>query len=282
MDPQLSVLLYSKYSSLSKTLMDMIQSSGVDFVNKFALQALCIDNEEIRKRIIQNKQIQVTTVPCLLIIFPDGGIEKYDGAHVFEWVEGVIKQFAPPPPPPVHQHRPPQPTEEENWRRQQAMEQRKIQEEKLAKERQRETIREENKRKYEKQYEKEEYDESTQKPAPRRRHRIKNSEPSTGVTSIDDLPSDEEDEHSSDRFRTRKPIGRIRSGEGNYEEDRELFQGEPVDARKAIKSAIKGSSHTGNDATAQKSADIMAKAKLLAKGREEPRPPPGHPMNQTN
>lgn len=281
MEPQLSVLLYSKYSSLSKTLMDMIQSSGVDFVNKFALQSLCIDNEEIRKRIIQNTQIHVTTVPCLLIIFPDGGIEKYDGTHIFEWVEGVIRQFAPPPPPPVQQQRPPQPTEEENWRRQQAMEQQKIQEQKMAKERERERIREENKRNYEKQYE-EGYDQTDQKPAPRRRRRVKNSEPSPGVTSIDELPSDEDDEHSGDRFRTRKPIGRIRSGEGNYEEDDDLFQGDPVNTRTAVKSAIKGTSHTGNDATSQKSADIMAKAKELAKGREEPRPPPGHPMNQTN
>jgi hypothetical protein len=52
MEPQLSVLLYSKYSSLSKNLMDMMNRSGVDFNNKFSLQTLCIDNEEIRNRII--------------------------------------------------------------------------------------------------------------------------------------------------------------------------------------------------------------------------------------
>lgn len=297
MEPQLSVLLYSKYSSLSKTLMDMIQNSGVDFVGQFTMQSLCIDNEQIRKRILQNKQIQVTSVPCLLIIFPDGGIEKYDGTHVFEWVEGVIKQFAPPPP---IQESTPRQSEEEKWRIQQAIEQQKMQEQKIKKEEERARIREENKRQYEKQY-KEDYEEPEQKPVqPRRRRVIKpgesqqpshrqpvqpvqrEQEPVKGMTSIDDLPSDEEDDHASDRYRSRRPVGRIRSDEGNYEEDTELFQGNPANMRKAMKSAVKGNTHTGNDATSQKSADIMAKAKELAKGREEAPPPPGHPMNQIN
>ena len=52
MDPQLLVLLYSKYSSSSKNLMNMIDQSGINFTNQFALQSLCIDNEDIRKRII--------------------------------------------------------------------------------------------------------------------------------------------------------------------------------------------------------------------------------------
>ena len=60
MEHQLSVLLYSKYSSSSKSLMNIMNTSNIDFTNKFALQPLCIDNEEIRNRIIKNKQIEVT------------------------------------------------------------------------------------------------------------------------------------------------------------------------------------------------------------------------------
>ena len=147
MESQLSVLLYSKYSSLSKSLINMIQTSGVDFTTKFSLQPLCIDNEEIRARILKNTQLQITTVPCLLIIFPDGGIEKYDGARVFEWVEGIIRQFVPPPPP-VRQQ-PSVPSEEEKWRMnkaQQAREQERIQNE-------RKRVAEENRRKYHEKYE---------------------------------------------------------------------------------------------------------------------------------
>ena len=88
------------------------------------------------------------------------------------------------------------------------------------------------------------------------------------------MPSDEDDDVAADRYRSRRPVGRIRTDEGNYEEGKELFQGHPLNMRE---------SHTGNDAKSQKSADIMAKAKAMAKGREDTHaPPPGHPANQRN
>lgn len=308
MDPQLSLLLYSKYSSLSKSLMNRMNTSGIDFTNKFSLQPLCIDNEEIRKRILKNKNIEVTTVPCLLIIFPDGGIEKYDGAHVFEWVEEIIRKFAPPPPPPP-QPRPPQQSEEEKW----LMEQERVKEKKMLedqqKEKERARIREENRRAYEAkkgESHRDENREREQPPTQHRRRQVRKPSPekeleeqeqeleeeneleqehSNGVTSIDDLeelPTDEEDIGVSDRYRSRKPVGRIRSDQGNYEEGKDLFQGPTVNMRNSKKSAVKDGSHTGNDAKSQKSIDIMSRAKALAKGREDsnPAPPPGHPLNQ--
>ena len=292
MELQLSVLLYSKYSSLSKSLMNMIQTSGIDFTTKFSLQPLCIDNEEIRARILKNTQLQITTVPCLLIIFPDGGIEKYDGARVFEWVEGIIRQFAPPPPPVIQQ--PSVPSEEEKWRMnqaQQAREQERIQNE-------RKRVAEENRRKYHEKYVKErppsrerERQRSPSPPPPMRRRRVRKESPEprrqepsvTSIDDLDDLPSDEDDDVAADRYRSRRPVGRIRTDEGNYEEGKELFQGPPLNMRRARISAVKGESHTGNDAKSQKSADIMAKAKAMAKGREDTHaPPPGHPANQIN
>lgn len=294
MESQFSVLLYSKYSSLSKSLMNMIQTSGVDFTTKFSLQPLCIDNEEIRARVLKNTQLQVTTVPCLLIIFPDGGIEKYDGARVFEWVEGIIRQFAPPPPPPPVRQQPYVPSEEEKWRMkqaQQAREQERIQNE-------RKRVAEENRRKYHEKYEEErppsperERQRSPSPPPPMRRRRVRKESPEprrqepdvTSIDDLDDFPSDEDDDVAADRYRSRRPVGRIRTDEGNYEEGKELFQGPPLNMRRARRSAVKGESHTGNDAKSQKSADIMAKAKAMAKGREDTHaPPPGHPANQRN
>lgn len=287
MEPRLSVLLYSKYSSLSKNLMDMIQTSGVDFVNKFALQSLCIDNEKIRKRITQDDKIQVKSVPCLLIMFPDGGLEKYDGAHVFEWVEGIIRQYTPASHQPDHQSEQTrhQQSEEDQWRIQQAKEQKKMHEQKLEKEMKRDELRQENERKYKKQYV-EEYEEQEKQPVAPRRRLIKNDQSNyadpiknklIGLTSIDDLPSDEDDVYSSDRYRDRKPVARIRSGENSYVEDEELFK---VDPSNNIKTSEKGNSRTGNDALAKKSAAIMNKAKEMANSREEAPLPPGHPMNK--
>ena len=296
MESQLSVLLYSKYSSLSKKLMNIIQTSGVDFTAKFSLQPLCIDNEKIRTRVIQNTNIEVTTVPCLLIIFPDGGIEKYDGAHIFEWVEGIIRQSAPPPPPPQHIH-----SEEDEWHRQQAQKQKQLLDQKQSKNNERKRITAENRRKYEEKYEEPHPSSTRQRRSPShstqsthtrsrvrkesRRERGDEREESgdereelgvhvTSIDDLEDLPSDEDDELSADRYRSRRPIGRIRTDEGNYEEDEDLFQGPPPNMRKARRSAVKGGNH---DATTQKSLDIMAKAKAMAKGREEPPAPAGHP-----
>jgi hypothetical protein len=86
------ILLYSKYSVSSKKLTDFINSSGLD-TNLINLQNVCIDNEEVRKRILNNKQIGITSVPCLLLVYQDGGIEKYDGDVIFRWFEEIANKF---------------------------------------------------------------------------------------------------------------------------------------------------------------------------------------------
>jgi hypothetical protein len=269
MEPQLSVLLYSKYSSSSKRLMNIMNTSNVDFTNKFALQTLCIDNEQIRNRVIKNKQIEITTVPCILLTFPDGGVEKYDGIYVFEWVEGIIRQFTKPV-----QNVPKISEEEEKWRIQRAIEQKTVQEQKILQEYEKSKNIEKN----------EQENESKPQQQSSKRKPVNKTLPSnSGVTSIDDLddlPSDEEEDGTSDRYKSRKPVGRIRSDEGNYEEGKDLFKGSAPNNRKAKQSAVKGNEK--NDAKSQKSIDIMSKAKELAKGREESAgpPPPGYPLNQ--
>jgi len=94
MEQNFSVLLYSKYSDTSKQIMNTMNLSGVDFF-KIGLQNLCIDNKEIRNRIIQNKQINITSVPCILVVFSDGIIEKYEGVHCFKWIDEIISSFKP-------------------------------------------------------------------------------------------------------------------------------------------------------------------------------------------
>ena len=268
MEPQLSVLLYSKYSSLSKRLMNIINTSNVDFTKKFALQTLCIDNQQIRNRVLKNKQIEITTVPCILLTFPDGGIEKYDGIYVFEWVEGIIKQFTQ-----LVQNYPKiSEEEEEKWRIQQVIEQKTKQEQKILQEYENSKNIEKNKRR------KEENESTVEKPPSKQ-----NKNKVTSIDDLDDLHTDEED-NVSDRYKSRKPVGRIRSNEGNYEEGNDLFKGPVPNNRKAKQSTVKGdhNKEEKNDAKSQKSIDIMSKAKELAKGREESAgpPPPGYPLNQ--
>jgi hypothetical protein len=90
-------------------------NSGVNFS---PLQSLCIDNENIRKRILDNKQFNITVVPSILSVYSNGNVETYEGLNAFNWVQAIIAKFTPPPPqqlppqlppPPPVQHLPPPP-----------------------------------------------------------------------------------------------------------------------------------------------------------------------------
>jgi len=96
---QLCVLLYSKYSSKSKTLMATIQGAPVNLRDATGLVPVCIDNESIRHQIAKATTVQVDTVPTILIVYNNGGVEKYEGERAFQWTNQVIQKHMPLPPP---------------------------------------------------------------------------------------------------------------------------------------------------------------------------------------
>lgn len=100
MNQQLYVILYSKYSQNSNNLIKFIQSSPVDLTTTIGLNPICIDNEKIRQRIMNCKEVQIHSVPTILVVYPTGGVEKYEGITAFNWVEETVKSLLPPPPPP--------------------------------------------------------------------------------------------------------------------------------------------------------------------------------------
>jgi hypothetical protein len=85
-----SVLLYSKYSEFSKNIIKNIENSGFDFVNKKKLSTVCIDNDDIRNRILNSNNMDIKVVPCILVIHDDGIVEKYEGDDAFKWVDEII------------------------------------------------------------------------------------------------------------------------------------------------------------------------------------------------
>jgi hypothetical protein len=94
MELQYSILLFSKYSPQCKKFIDMISNSGVNFSN---LKSVCIDNEQVRKRVLSNKQFNIKIVPSVLLIYSNGNVETYEGVNAFNWAGGIIQQFSPPP-----------------------------------------------------------------------------------------------------------------------------------------------------------------------------------------
>ena len=100
MQHQLCVLLYSKYSPQSQKLVTALQQSPVDIGAIMGLTLVCIDNEDVRTKIQKATSVDVNSVPTVLLVYQDGGVEKYEGERAFLWSQQIIQQFSPPPPPP--------------------------------------------------------------------------------------------------------------------------------------------------------------------------------------
>jgi hypothetical protein len=81
------ICLYSKFSPNSTKFLELSKPYNLP------LDYICIDNKNIRNRIVKNKKILVQSVPCLLFIYDNGVLEKYEGYNAFEWVNQIIKNI---------------------------------------------------------------------------------------------------------------------------------------------------------------------------------------------
>lgn len=93
-----AVCLYSKYSQRCKEFLDDLHPS-------LEVQMLCIDNETVRKSILQDQHgYNIKTVPCVFLFYPNGRLEKYEGSDAFTWLRKMLEtlesQRQPPPPTP--------------------------------------------------------------------------------------------------------------------------------------------------------------------------------------
>jgi len=72
------VLFWSKYSANSKKIINLMNQYNAK------IESICIDNEEVRKRIAKDKKIGISVVPTILALYQNGVIEKYEGEKAFE------------------------------------------------------------------------------------------------------------------------------------------------------------------------------------------------------
>ena len=94
MDIKFTIFLYSKYSENSKRFMNIFKEKvSDDIANNLKFINVCIDNEKIRNSITNSKQISIKVVPCILIIYTDGGAQKYEGPDAFTWLEDIITKI---------------------------------------------------------------------------------------------------------------------------------------------------------------------------------------------
>ena len=291
MELQYSILLFSKYSPQCKKFIDMISNSGVNFSN---LKSVCIDNEQVRKRVLSNKQFNIKIVPSVLLIYSNGNVETYEGVNAFNWAGGIIEQFAPPPPQlppqqvPYQQYQSPPPPQQQR--------QRPI--------RQTPVIEQHEEPEEEDNYRKvtaslpihrkdpkglgEDIQDNTDQMSPSQIDELEKSIENRGdknttttkvktrpkmisrdevkATDIDSIPfENDENDEENDRHRTVKPPRRIRQDEANYEEDNTLFSGEIIENRKQPVNSVKQKAQKST----KENLNMKSKADALALEREE-------------
>lgn len=83
--PQNIIFLYSKYSTGCTKLLADISKYSLKFITP-----LCIDNKLIRNR-IKKSMYQIKQVPCVLITYPQGNIEKFEGEQSIKWFDEIVK-----------------------------------------------------------------------------------------------------------------------------------------------------------------------------------------------
>lgn len=83
------MLLFSKYSENSNKILALIKDNNL--FETLNINIVCIDNENIRKRIL-NSDIEINIVPCLLCIKDKIQIEKFEGQELNNWIYYQIQQ----------------------------------------------------------------------------------------------------------------------------------------------------------------------------------------------
>lgn len=240
-----SILVYSKYSNNSKRLIDLIQNSNIDFSG---LKSLCVDNDKIRKRIKQNPHLDVTTVPCILNIYANGTVEKFEGAYAFSWVEKIIalnapkvqEQYVAPIPQPMPQQQIPQyqpMLPQQPLLPQQNMVQQVPQQNMVQPIPQQPIPQQGMVQPMPTQAERQDYVPQSleKKPKPRRKPIQQKQE----LTPLDELDENDQETEQNDRYRNVPGPKRIRNSHQGYEEDDDLFPGDQVDNRRERKNTIR-------------------------------------------
>lgn len=90
--PHSIVYLYSKFSNYCNNFSKLLSENGIEFVTP-----VCVDNKEVRNKILSSSSLQINIVPCLLFVYSTGHVEKYEGEGCFKWLNELVqsKQTSP-------------------------------------------------------------------------------------------------------------------------------------------------------------------------------------------
>jgi len=74
------IFLNSETSKNCHKIRELIKQYGI------SVSKVDIDNEKIREQVLNSKTMSVKQVPCILVVFSNGTVEKYEANDAFNWV----------------------------------------------------------------------------------------------------------------------------------------------------------------------------------------------------
>ena len=79
--PEQLIVLYSKYSPQCKKILNVYDAQAMSWI-----KLVCVDNERLRQRILSAKELDIKTVPCVILLYADMRMEKFEGHGVIDWI----------------------------------------------------------------------------------------------------------------------------------------------------------------------------------------------------
>ena len=79
------VCLYSEFSKKCKKIKKMID-------NQLNIEYISIDSKDIRDCINNDKKLYIKKVPCILMMYDNGTVEKYEGDKCFQICKTLLKK----------------------------------------------------------------------------------------------------------------------------------------------------------------------------------------------
>jgi len=81
------LFFYSKYSTICSDLGDKIQG-------KLSYRKICVDHPNIRNTILcENEKYCIRYVPCFLVFYANGMMNKYEGEKALEWAHAILDKM---------------------------------------------------------------------------------------------------------------------------------------------------------------------------------------------
>lgn len=80
------VLVYSKHSVHAMNLLHTME--GV-----LEFRKLSIDHPDVRHRLATHNRFGIHVVPCILVMYSNGSIQKYEGQDAYTWVHSTLQKM---------------------------------------------------------------------------------------------------------------------------------------------------------------------------------------------